>query len=378
MSCSLFTFQNFLDPNTINEATASSEKTAFPSSNLYDRQQRSKVWRSDGYYVLDATNNVVIFRETDGVDLTATVAEGSYDTAGLAAAVKTALDTAGASTYTVSQDSTTLKYVIASNGAGGDGRLELNWSDPLSTIADVLGFSVSSDDTGFLTYTADFINLHSEEWLLWDFGLPSLPESLFVFGDRNDTIKLAPTDTIELQASMTDNFTSAPYTATVPYDGRTLQLFDVNGLGTTPYRYWRLRLVSPENSNGYIQLGYVHLGSLLKPTRGRVTFGFGAGYDDFSNSVRALGGQVFSNLRAKTQTFQVSWEKLTKDDRDLFEDHFNNRGLSLPFIAVFDNGTVLSNDQPRFTRLVKYAETPSYQLVSPNNYTITMTLQEAL
>ena len=380
MTCSFFTDQNFVDPVFVNVASASSQKPNFPASNLYDRQQRSKVWRSAGYFNVTSSNNTLVFRETMATDLTATLTVGEYVTEELfAAEVKLALETAGASTYTVVINSTTGKWQITSNGAGGGGIFEIIWTDGDSAgIAGLLGFGVSSDDTGGLTYQGDYININTEEFLLWDFGLPSLPTCFFALSDRNSPIPLSPSATITLEGNHTNNFSTAVYSQVIPYDSRVIGLFDSAGLGTTYLRYWRLKLDDTENSNGFLQLGFVHLGSLIQPSRGRITFGFSGSYIDLSDSIRVVGGQVYSNVRSKSENFSLTWEKLTKQDKELFDDHFNAKGKNVAFLASFDPDEAISTDKNKLTRLVKYDSEPQWSIVSANNYTVQMNLQEVL
>src|SRR5690606_10868250 len=135
-------------------ATKSSQATGYPASNALNVDKRRRVWRSSGYWLVEEGSNKIVFRETAGVDLEAEVAAGEYtsDTTFLAA-IKTALEAAGDSTYTVERDSTTGRIKITSNGVGGDGILQLMWSDADSAgMAALLGFSTSGDDTGALSY----------------------------------------------------------------------------------------------------------------------------------------------------------------------------------------------------------------------------------
>ena len=377
---SFFTDQNFLDSDFVNVRSVSSEKANFPASNVYDRQQRSKVWRSEGYYKIEDGSNTIVFRETAATDLTATITAGEYATpALLATEIKAALELSGGSTYTVSRSSTSDKWVITSDGAGGGGIFELIWTDGSSAaMAGILGFSVDADDTGGLTYTADFINLHTDEWLLWDLGLSSLPEYFYVFGDRNSPIELSGGATVQIQGNFTDDFSTQVFSQTIPYDGRVLHHFDFTGFGSTYLRYWRLRVNDPQVGSGFVQLGHVSLGSILRPSRGRISFGFGGSYRNLSNPVRVVGGQIVSNVRPTTESFRATWTKLTKEDRELFEEHFNNKGLDTAFVAHFDPMAALGADQKGLIRLVKYADDPQWSVISANNFSVTMTLEEAL
>ena len=122
-------------------------------------------------YAINSSNNLLHFEETTGTVLTATLTAGNYDADELAAQLKTALDDAGASTYTVTQNSNTFKYTIVSNGAGGGGVMNLRFNsgttEPIheditqrvkyrtNSIGKTIGFS-KTDKTGALTYTSDF------------------------------------------------------------------------------------------------------------------------------------------------------------------------------------------------------------------------------
>jgi len=377
---SFFTDQNFLDSDLVNVRSASSEKANFPADNLYDRQQRSEIWRSEGYYNIEDGSNTIVFRETAATDLTATITADEYTTpALLATAIKTALEAAGGSVYTVSRSTTSDKWVITSDGAGGGGIFEIIWTDASSAaMAGILGYSTGADDTGGLTYTGDFINLHTDEWLLWDLGLSSLPEYFYVFGDRNEPIELSSSATIQIQGNFTDNFSTQIFSETIPYDGRVIHTYDLTGFGSTYLRYWRLRINDPQIGSGFVQLGHVSLGNILRPSRGRIAFGFGGSYRNFSNPVRVVGGQVVSNVRPCTESFRVTWSNLTKQDRKLFEDHYKKKGLDTAFVAHFDPMAALGADQKELIRLVKYAEDPQWSVVSANNFTVAMTLEEAL
>lgn len=121
---------------------------------------------------INSSNNKIDFEETDGVELTAIVAVGNYnrpETDGvtyikspaslLAEAVATALNAAGASTYTVGYDSYSAHSTLTSNLAGGAGIFNLLWntgSHAGQSIGAKLGYDVSADDTGVPTYESDY------------------------------------------------------------------------------------------------------------------------------------------------------------------------------------------------------------------------------
>lgn len=115
---------------------------------------------------VDATNNKLDFNE-GGSELTATVASAEYTLSGLASAIKTALDSAGALTYTVSVDSDTNKLTVSSTanfsllaktGSNADTSLygDIGFTetdDPLTPV----GVLNTVDFAGNSTYTGDEI-----------------------------------------------------------------------------------------------------------------------------------------------------------------------------------------------------------------------------
>ncbi|HUV39029.1 MAG TPA: hypothetical protein VMY39_05415 [Planctomycetota bacterium] len=120
----------------------------------------------DPLFVVDATNNKVDFDEGAG-ELTGTVASGSYNATTLCAAIKAALDDAGALTYTVTFDAVTKKFTISAAT-----EFALHWSTGTNKLVDIstmCGYSDAADDTGAATYTADTVAVgsayvHTFEW----------------------------------------------------------------------------------------------------------------------------------------------------------------------------------------------------------------------
>lgn len=67
------------------------------------------------FYTIDERNNKIYFEENnDGITLTATLNSGIYTSSTISAEIKSALDNAGALTYTVSYSATTNKLTISS------------------------------------------------------------------------------------------------------------------------------------------------------------------------------------------------------------------------------------------------------------------------
>jgi len=113
-------------------------------------------WRdATNGYVVTSSNNRICWKEVGGGALiTATVTPGTYSDLELAAALKEAMDTAGAGTYAVWRDGDDEKFQLQQleNPAGAVFNI---WFACASTIALEIGFDESYHG-GALTYGADF------------------------------------------------------------------------------------------------------------------------------------------------------------------------------------------------------------------------------
>jgi hypothetical protein len=371
MSCVRYLSQNFIDPEVIPTRTASSEQASFPVVNIENKQRRSKVWRSAGFWNIQVgVNDTIIFRESIGVDLTATVAFGQYtNAASFFAAIKTALEAVGASTYTVTHTSD-FKIQISSNGSGGGGIFELRTMDLNFTLEDEIGYTNASNFTGALTYQGDFLRIHGSEGesILWDMGLSSNPQYFVLTGPRNRQLKISPTAIIKLQGNETNAWGTPSYEKVLTYDDSVIVEFNDTGLHTTELRYWRLNIID-QNPLGYIEIGAIFLGDFYTPTRGQAQFPFSTQYVDNTVNLFSEGGQTFSEIRQKTQSFSIIWSHLLVDEIESFDTIFNDFGTGIPFFVHYDADSVFNTKTNKAMRYVKFQSPPSYNLERPNFFT---------
>lgn len=111
------------------------------------------------YIKIDDTNNKMDFEETAATELTATIASGSYTPSDLAAAIDTALTSAGASSYTISYSDRTRKFTLASDRAGGGGTFKLLAASGSNTDAGIwatIGFD-DEDQADAASHTGAYI-----------------------------------------------------------------------------------------------------------------------------------------------------------------------------------------------------------------------------
>jgi len=372
----------YTDPTFVANEFHSSQTALFNSSNAYNLERRTKTWRSAGYFNIKTGLNTFVFRESIGIDLTASVTVDEYITDALfMAAIKTALEAAGDSVYTVSRDATTARIKILSNAAGGGGIFELICTNgPSAAMFDIMGYSTASNRTGALTHQADLLKIHTGEFLMWDLGVPTNPTGFFAVANRNAALNISPSATIKLQANWTNNFdTPAVEYALVMQD---FILSKVNPLGlsdiTNGYRYWRLSIDDSSNPNSYIELGAVALCNHAQITRGCPAFPFETELQDRTNLVFSEGGQTISGRKTKTQVFQLSWELLDVASLEALENHYNYFGQHSAFFLSLDPNGVFSSDGATWNRLLRFTENPSAALVSPKNWSMKWSLREEL
>jgi hypothetical protein len=127
-------------------------------------------------YLINASNNKIYFSENGGSELEATIPTGNYTPTTLSTAIKTAMETVGADTYTVTADETlTNKYTITKSS----GTLELFFVGgtetygtstrtiyKTSSIGPVIGFT-KTDLSGSATHTGqNQFNLNGPSYVL--------------------------------------------------------------------------------------------------------------------------------------------------------------------------------------------------------------------
>lgn len=318
--------------------SASSSNSNFPVSNVA-HEFRSKVWRSSGYFVITSSNNKVNFVETNlGPELTATVPVGSYSLSSLIAAVKAALEAASvnARTYTVSKSAVTGRWTIA-----GQTYLEilfLTGTDAATSMRSVIGFGLN-DFTGATTYTGPIAALHTEEGVVIDLNTSEEIDTVAIMFDPLAGVKLSESAMIYVQASATNAWTTPGYSQAVTIDNTysCITLF----LDTPQeYRFWRIKIVDPENAYGYVELGTIVLGKYLSLARCPDN-GFDLTWDDASKlSVNDYGNTYVDEYpQVKEMTF--NFNILTYAQQKILEAVFRRLGNKKPVFVVLDPSETL-------------------------------------
>jgi hypothetical protein len=127
-------------------------------------------------YNIDMRNNILHFIEETNptTELIATISKGEYTNSSLATAIKTALDTAGVLTYTVTHNPTTNKYTISATGnfkllfEGTNEQYDVNNTRSTyrdNSIGNTIGFSRNDTDFGTSFTSTNRVNLGGEKYI---------------------------------------------------------------------------------------------------------------------------------------------------------------------------------------------------------------------
>lgn len=371
--------RNYSNSSLVADVSVTSERAGFPKENVINFTRRTKVWRSGGHFEVVSGANTISFEETAATPLTATVATGSYESfALLAAAIKTALEDAGASTYTVTQDATTLKAKIASNGVGGGGIFTLRWTSA-SGIGTILGYNTASNDTGALTYTADTLRISTGEYFIYDFGIPLNPSAVVVSWRQDEPSSLNETAVLTVQGNYTNNFSVSAFTGTAnktDYGFFIKKEDGSEGLAPNAQRYWKISFDDVDNPNGYIEIGSIFIGEFIDFSRGQIQIPFSSSWEDGSLRQITDGGQVLTNQKYLTRTFSAEWFGLTRAEKEAFDEFFEEVRTAEPFYIMLDPNTVLGSTVERYVVFCRFEGVPSWSMEFPGVYTLSASFRE--
>jgi len=148
-----------------------------------------------------SSNNTIQFQEDGGGTLTATIADGSYTSATFSAAAKTALETAGAGTYTVSYSTSTKKWTIAVSGAISAVKLMATGS-----FEDDIGFTAATSSSASVTSDTTAPAVYDHVYTFTDTGALPNESGLTVYDHKDlKTWKALSAFMTALQIGFSDN-----------------------------------------------------------------------------------------------------------------------------------------------------------------------------
>lgn len=347
-----FAYDNKLD--SADTQSASTYAPYFPVTNVNKRSPK-KEWRSSygigtggGRFVIDSTNNKLYFDEGAG-QLTATLTAGTYNSDGLASEIETQMESAGTQAYTVLYNESTFKFEIYCATSGGT--FELDCNTTTNAVWDAIGFDTSAG-TGFASeHIADYVRIHTEEYILWNFDTAPDVDFFAVFGHNLQT-----TATVKIQFS-NDNFTTVAEEFTLTRGTDLLVYVFSSALS---YDDVRLYIQDIDNSDGFVAIGRAWGGEWdYSPNVG---FAPKSSENDRDPSIVNIsdGGQATSIQKTKFKQYNFTFQLI--DDVTTLQAMFDSRGLSLEMIFFMKDSdpASLTFTHPelniKYSRMTKFSQ----------------------
>jgi hypothetical protein len=321
--------------------TASSQNANFPASNLR-HEFRSKEWRSAGNFVIDTTNNKIDFKEASGGSvLTATVTTGTYSVATLITEIKMRMQAAGAATYTLTQSGTSGKWTLSTSGAYLTLLNTSGTNTAVNCLSKVLGFP-TADQTGAITYTGTLTALHTEEWIKFDLLTVENIDTVALLWPKENGVTLSSSAIVTVQANATDVWTSPAVNQVMTIDPTYTMASNYFTVDQT-LRYWRVKIVDPQNFNLFVNLGVMVLGKDIgiQPPENGFTFGL----TDTSKIVTTDYGNQYVDVYPTSAQLVFNYAYMVYSDYQKLELSYRRNGNRTPvFVALDDQSTVFTKD----------------------------------
>jgi len=284
------------------------------------------------YELEEAPNNKIDFEETASTPLVAILTAGDYNGHTLATEIKTRLDAAGASTYTVTYSDTTNKFTLVSNLAGGGNIFTLLWltgANRGASAADTLGYSDAADDSGAGTYTSDSRRIH------WPYE--EIPRDLLTAYQYNHIALLghnfSSSAVIKIIGADDSAFTTNPVSDTITYNANNI-FFYLSAARTK--RYIKLQVADPENSAGYLQLSVPYPGNYWEPSRKHGSE-YGYGMDEISEGEESDSRTYYgTGSKPRLSTYYFDYQNIDVASRVNALDLMDECGIEKAFIFCED------------------------------------------
>jgi hypothetical protein len=311
--------------------TFSTEHPNWPATNTQQRWP-GRSWRSQhgtnsgwGLFVITTSNNQFYYDEGGG-QITITITPGNYNADTLSDEIESQLNSSGVSgacIYTVVYDDENNVFIVATDPSCV---FELLTTNTTNAIWGTLGFDTSAD-TGFDSiHIADYIRIHTEEWIKIDAGVGNTIDWC-AFMIKNDNIQSS--GVIRIQFS-DDDFVTTPFSQGLTKNtlGKN-QRFNLFAT-TQTYRYARIYIQDIDNPDGYIEVGRAWGGCSFRPR-----IGFSPKYTlkptDPSRMTESEGGQISTIDKPQFDTRDYQFDLVTGETLDNirdFETMFDSRGTS--------------------------------------------------
>lgn len=158
-------------------------------------------------------------------------------------------------------------------------------------------------------------------------------DSVALFWPKEDGVRLSNTAVVKIQANATNTWTSPSVDQTLTIDNTYMvasHFFTAN----QNYRYWRVYIDDPGNANDFIELGVCWLGKGLAIPNAQNGFKFHP--VDTSKVTKTDFGHKYVDQYPIITSLDVSYQYLTYEEIQIFENAFRINGISKPVLIAID------------------------------------------
>lgn len=365
-----FANNNQLDTLPAAQISASSQLSAFPFSNT-KIDSRFMVWKPAGNFSVTATNNLIYIN--DGADKTATIPVANYTYSTLATAIQTALNAVG-TLWTCTYSTTTRSFTI-----GHTGSVTLRKTQATNAAWDMLGYTNLVDSAG-TSFLADESRNHTHESVVWDFVGSRAGDFFACIGQITESFPISDIATITLKANSINNFTAAPFSATLTRTNDGVFAFN-DSVASPNYRFWEFKFIDRTNTIGPegFAISHLYLGDYDTLTSTNVATGLEKNLVDLTTKSSSASGASFFRQQSKRWEFKsMQIQQMTAAERLVFQTFLQIYGTHKAFYFSLDPGLVWSSTLDEFTKFVRFSENPRFTNLVRDIYTKGFELEEVV
>lgn len=365
---------NFVTDLGASAVSVASEMTNFGKSNL-TTSQRSQVYRPNGNFTIDSSNNSLYIN--DGSDKTITLTSADYSGgSALASHVQTQLN-ASSSNWTCTYSSSTRKFTI-SRSSGTD---SLRFTQTTNAVWDTMGYTTASDTSASTAGTSDESRNHTDEHITVDLGTAVDIQEFHIIGPLSEVFSFSSSGTYTLMGNTADSWASPALSITVNRESGGFHYYLDGETGSTEYRYWRFKWVDRTNTVGPqgFKIGHFYLGDYNTVTTTNVGPGLTKTYEDPSERFESDGGALYFRSKTKRRVFDnMSIGLIEASERRTLETMFETLGIETPFYLCLDPLNNVSDNLSEVTMYCRFASEPRFQSIIRDIYTMGFSVVEAI
>jgi hypothetical protein len=315
----------------------------------------SQFWRTrngtgsgNGLFVVTDSNKYIDFDE-GGAELTGTLTAGSYNGTTLATEIAVAMNAAPgkALTYACAYNLTDAKFTIS---AGSNFTIRwFNGTHKTTDISDLAGYSDAANDTGAATYDSDSRRIHYPRAYVSIDLLTATEVNFLAILNHN----ISASAIIKWRGADDAAFTTGLEEVTITHNLSNIFYFFTS---SKTKRHVQLQIEDPTNSNSYIQIGPIVMGTYWELSR-EATKPHSKGKVDNSIVEESQSLVEYGQPRPLRKIWGLSYVGMNDTDADKVIAFFEEAGVSHGFIVCLDYNS--PNTYSYFVRNADLAE-PQY------------------